>query len=78
MKITFTFGSEETDCEDLINKMGLDSKRDEQDKVTTTYELKDKDIRRLDELKILRMEDLCRQFFDDTLAEETVAVDWEK
>ncbi len=77
MKITFTFGSEEVDCEEFIHEMGLETHRDDLEKVTTTYELNNDDIRRLEELKSLKMEDLCRQFFNDTLAEETVAVHWE-
>ena len=32
MKITFTFGSEEVDCGELINEMGLDVGLDEQEK----------------------------------------------
>ena len=77
MKITFTFGSEELDCEELAKEFGIEIERDEFDKVKTTYELKDNDIKRIDDLKKLRMEDLCRQFFDDRLAEETVAFRWE-
>ncbi len=77
MKITFTFGSEEFDCEELAKEIGIEVQRDEDDKVKTTYELKDEDIRRVDALKKLRMEDLCRQFFNDKLAEETVAFSWE-
>ncbi len=77
MKITFTFGSEEIDCEEVLYELGLETGRDEQEKITTTYELKDEDIMRLEELKTLKMEDLCRQFFNNTLAEETVAVHWE-
>ena len=56
---------------------GIEIERDESDKVKTTYELKDEDIRRIDDLKKLRMEDLCRQFFNDKLAEETVGFSWE-
>ena len=77
MKITFTFGSEEIDCEEFAEELCIDTDRDEDQKVTTTYELKDEDIKRIDELKKLRMEDLCRQFFHDSLAEETVAVHWD-
>ena len=77
MQITFTFGSEEFDCEELAKEFGIEIYRDDSDKVKTTYELKDEDIRRVDDLKKLRMEDLCREFFDDKLAEETVAFRWE-
>ena len=77
MKITFTFGSEEVDCEELLNQMGIVTHRDEDDKVTTTYELKNEDMHNLDELRTLRMEDLCRVFLSDALADETVAVHWE-
>ncbi len=78
MKISFTFGSEEFDCEALAKELGIEIERDESNKVLTTYELNDEDIRRIDDLKKLRMEDLCRQFFDDRLAEETVAFKWEE
>ena len=43
--------------------MGFETLRDEHEKVTIIYELKTEDIRRLDELIKLRMEDLSRQFF---------------
>ena len=77
MKITFTFGSEEIDCKEFAEGIGLDTDTDEDEKVTTIYELKDEDVQRIDELKKLKMEELCRQFFDDKLADETVAVHWE-
>ena len=78
MKIIFTFGSEEVDCEELANELGLITQRDDDDKVTTTYELQYEDMQRLDELRSLRMEDLCSQFFNATLAEETVAANWQQ
>ncbi len=77
MNITFTFGSEEIDCKEFAEEIGIDTDIDEDEKVTTTYELKNEDLSRIEELKKLRMEDLCRQFFNDELAEETVAVHWE-
>ena len=77
MKITFTFGSEEVDCQEIAEAIGIVTGRDEDNKVTATYQLKDEDMRKLDDLKKLRMEDLCREFFNDTLAEETVAAYWE-
>ena len=78
MKITFTFGSEEIDCEELAKAMGLDTQQDEDGNVTTTYNLRREDLKNLEELKKLRMEDLCRQFFSDTLAEETIAIHWQE
>ena len=77
MKITFTFGSEECDCEELAKEFGIETERDANDKVKTTYDLNDDDVRRIDDLKKLRMEDLCLEFFDEKLAEETVAFRWE-
>ena len=77
MKITFTFGSEEVDCEKLAEEAGIDTRKDEDSKVTTTHELSNEDLHRVDELKKLKMEDLCREFFNDQFADETVAVKWE-
>ncbi len=77
MKITFTFGSEEIDCEEYAENNGIATSLDDDEKVTTTYELNDEEISRVDELKKLRMEELCREFFNDKLADETVAVHWQ-
>ena len=77
MKITFTFGSEEIDCAKLAEEIGIKIKKDEYNKVTTTHELSNEDVKRVDELKKLKMEDLCREVFNDQFADETVAVHWE-
>ena len=77
MKITFTFGSEEVDCEKLAQEFGMNTGKDEDNKITTTHQLSNEDITRIDELKKLKMEDLCREFLDEQFAEETVAVYWE-
>ena len=76
MEITFTFGSEEIDCEDLTKKMGLSPKIDNDGNVTITYTLRNEDLKNIAELKKLRMEDLCREFYSDPLADETIAIHW--
>ncbi len=62
MKITFAFGSEEIDCEELAKENDIGIERNEDGKIKTTHDLSDKGIKRIDYLKKLRMEDLCRQF----------------
>ncbi|KGG14436.1 MULTISPECIES: hypothetical protein [Prochlorococcus] len=76
MKITFTFGSEEIDCKEFADAIGVESNVDEADNVTISYELNKEDLKNIEGLKKLRMEELCRQFFDDILAEETISVRW--
>ena len=78
MEITFTFGSEEIDCEELIKKMGLAPRIDDNGNVSITYALTNEDLKNIEELKKLRMEDLCRLFFSDPLADETIAIHWQE
>ena len=78
MEITFTFGSEEVDCEELAKKMGLVPRIDNDGNVTITYALNNEDLKNIEELKKLRMEDLCRAFYDDPLADETIAIHWQE
>ena len=40
MRITFTFGSEEYDCEELAQKIGIEIERDEDNKVKTRLLIK--------------------------------------
>ncbi len=62
MKITFTFSSEEVDCGGLAESIGINTERDEDNKVTASYSLNNEDIRRVDQLKRLRIEDLLGNF----------------
>ena len=78
MEITFTFGSEEIDCEEHAKKMGLSPKIDADGNATITYALSNEDLKNIDELKKLRMEDLCREFYSDPLADETIAIHWQE
>ena len=56
MEITFTFGSEEIDCEELARERGLCPKIDKDGNVTITYVLSNEDLKNLEELKKLRMD----------------------
>ena len=78
MEITFTFGSEEIDCEEQAKGMGLSPEIDKDGNVTITYVLSNEDLKNLEELKKLRMEDLCREFYSDPLADETIAIQWQE
>ena len=78
MEITFTFGSEEIDCEELAKKMGLAPRIDNDGNVTITHALSNEDLKNIEELKKLRMEDLCRAFYSDPLADETIAIHWQE
>ena len=78
IKITFTFGSEEVDCEKVAREMGIDTKINEDGNVMVDYKLSSEDIKNLDELKKLRMEDLCREFYSDPLPDETISILWQE
>ncbi len=54
MEITFTFGSEEIDCEELAKKMGLAPRIDNDGNVTITYALSNEDLKNIEELKKLK------------------------
>ena len=78
MENTFTFGSEQIDCEELTKNMGLTPKIDKDGNATITYALSNEDLKNIEELKKLRMEDLCREFYSDPLADETIAIHWQE